>query len=140
MCLARSELDDYKAQAKQAVAALVQNAFALQQHKLAATVTNRKTNRQALIYVGHDSVDPTVSMIGAHTFLRSSMAAVADFFHLDSQAKCDAYGATLGTRIVARKDLVTVEPREAMTATTISWFAYESPMLLLSRRDFCVME
>ncbi|RHY23107.1 hypothetical protein DYB25_013213 [Aphanomyces astaci] len=139
----------FKRIAKQATADLVRNALSLPNLKLLSRVQHKATSRHAVIYGGHDSTDPSLPMVGAHTFLRSSLTDLADLFQLNTPAKLDAYGATLGSRITAKQTLFSLTSTEHPAATSsassaphceISWFAYNPPLPGMSKRDYCVLE
>ncbi|RHY80263.1 hypothetical protein DYB31_013443, partial [Aphanomyces astaci] len=74
----------FKRIAKQATADLVRNALSLPNLKLLSRVQHKATSRHAVIYGGHDSTDPSLPMVGAHTFLRSSLTDLADLFQLNT--------------------------------------------------------
>ncbi|ETV97293.1 hypothetical protein, variant 1 [Aphanomyces invadans] len=132
----------FKDIAKQATADLIRNALRLPQLKLLSRIQHKTTARQALVYGGQDIVNPALPLVGAHTFIRSTLSDVADLFQLDTPAKQDAFHATVGSRIASKRKLFSLSQPHATNHAQcdISWFAYNSPVPGMSKRDFCVLE
>ncbi|EQC41503.1 hypothetical protein SDRG_01470 [Saprolegnia diclina VS20] len=140
--LSRCERDRLMEKAHTACKLTVRNACAFAaRYTLDSELHNDRTGRHATIHKGVD-VDGDVpeAAMCARTHVRASLEEVANFFVLDTPAKCDAYSRVTGHLVQDKQSLYTLVAREAgLHFIGVNWMVAKTP-IGLKARDFCYLE
>ncbi|KDO17860.1 hypothetical protein SPRG_16732 [Saprolegnia parasitica CBS 223.65] len=140
--LSRCERDRLMEKAHIACKLTVRNACAFAAlYPLDSELQNDRTGRRATIHKGVD-IDGNVpeAAMCARTHVRASLEAVANFFVLDTPAKCDAYSRVTGHLVQNTQSLYTLVARGGgLHYIGVNWMVAKTP-IGLKARDFCYLE